>query len=66
MERQKVIVLHEEGYFQSQVSSKTGYSKAAATEIIKKFRETGSLEDRKKSGRPPKLTKDEKCLKTIS
>ena len=46
IERQKVIVLHEEGYSQCQISSKTGYSKTV-TEIIKKFRETGSLEDRK-------------------
>ena len=47
--------------------SKTRYSKTAVTEIIKKFRETGSLEDRKKSGRPPKLTKDDnKYLKTLS
>ena len=67
IERQKVIVLHEEGCSQRQISSKTGYSKTAITEIIKKFRETGSLEDRKKSGRPPKLTKDDnKCLKTLS
>ena len=67
IERQKVIVLHDEGYSQRQVLSKTGYSKTAVTEIIKKFRETGSLEDRKKSGRPPKLTKDDnKYLKTLS
>ena len=60
-------MLHEEGYSQRQISSKTGYSKTAVTEIIKKFRETGSLEDRKKSGRPPKLTKDDnKYLKTLS
>ena len=66
IERQKVIVLHE-GYSQCQISSTTGYSKTAVTEIIKKFRETGSLEDRKKSGRPSKLTKDDnKYLKTLS
>ena len=47
--------------------SKSGYSKTAVTEIIKKFRETGSLEDRKKSGTPPKLSKDDnKYLKTLS
>ena len=67
IERQKVIVLHEEGNSQRQISSKTGYSKTAVTETIKKFRDTGSLEDRKKSGRPPKLTKDDnKYLKTLS
>ncbi|XP_065650337.1 uncharacterized protein LOC136078491 [Hydra vulgaris] len=65
--RQKVIVLHEEGYSKRQILSKTGCSKTAVAEIIKKFRETGSLEDRKKSGRPPKLIKDEyKYLKTLS
>ena len=67
IERQKVIVLREEGYSQRQISSKTGYSKTAVTETIKKFRETGSLEDGKKSGRPPKLTKDDnKYLKALS
>ena len=67
IERQKVIVLHEEGYSQRQISSKPGYSKTAVTEIIKKFRETGSLKDKKRSGRPPKLTKDDdKYLKTLS
>ena len=60
-------MLHEEGYSQRQISSKTNYSKTAVTEIIKKFRETGSVEDRKKSSRPPKLTKDDnKYLKTLS
>ena len=60
-------MLHEEGYSQRQISSKAGFSKAAVKEIIKKFRETGSLEDRKKSGRPPKLTKDDnKYLKILS
>ncbi|XP_047146153.1 uncharacterized protein LOC124819022 [Hydra vulgaris] len=67
IERQKVIVLHEEGYLQRQISSKTGYSKTTIREINKKFRETGSLGNRKKSGRPPKLTKDDnKYLKTPS
>ena len=67
IERQKVIVLHEEGYSQRQILSITGYSKTAVTEIIKKFRETGSLEDRKESGRSPKLTKDDnKYFKTFS
>ena len=60
-------MLHEEGYSQRQILSKTGYSKTTVTEIIKKFRETGTLKDRKKSGRPPKLTKDDnKYLKTLS
>ena len=60
-------MVHKEGYSLNHISSKTGYSKTAVTEIIKKFRETGSLEDRKKSGRPPKLTKDDnKYLKTLS
>ena len=59
IERQKVILLHEEGYSQRHISSKTGYSKTAVTEIIKKFRETGSLKDRKKSGRPTKRTNDD-------
>ena len=46
---------------------KTGYLMTAATEIIKNVRETGSLEDRKKSGTPSKLTKDDnKYLKTLS
>ena len=67
IEGQKVIELHEEGYSQRQISSKTGYSKTAVTEIIKNFRENGSLEDRKKIGRPPNLTKDDnKYLKTLS
>ena len=60
-------MLHKEGYLEHQILSKTGYSMTAVTEIIKKFREIGSLEDRKKSGRPPKLTKDgNKYLKTLS
>ena len=67
IERQKVIALDKEGYSQRQISSKTGYSKTAVIEVIKKFRETGSLENKNKSGKPPKLTKDDnKYLKTLS
>lgn len=67
LERQKIIVLHEEGYSQRQIVQKTKYSRTAIRAIIKKFKNTGSLEDKTRSGRPPKLTKhDIKYLKNLS
>lgn len=67
LERQKIIVLHEEGYSQRQIVQKTQVSRTAIREIIKKYKNTGTLEDKTRSGRPPKLNKhDIKYLKNLS
>ena len=44
----KVIVLHEEGYSQRQILSKTGYSKTAVTEIIKSSEKLAPLKIERK------------------
>lgn len=64
LERQRIILMDQQNVSQTAISQKLGISRCGVQAIIKKFKETGKLEDRKRSGRPKKLSKsDVKYLK---
>jgi transposase len=52
--RVRVVVLNEEGYNSVQIAKKVGCSQSAVVKIFKKYQQTGSTEDKKRSGRPRK------------
>lgn len=54
--RGKIVALHEELYSQREIAIRVGCSSSAVGEIIKKYRETGSVEDRKIPGRHRKTS----------
>lgn len=65
--RHKVVILHQQGLSQTKISKQTGISRCAVQALLKKHKETGNVEDRRRSGRPRKLSAaDEKHLKLIS
>lgn len=53
--RCQVITHHKEGLSQRQIAKNVKISRNAVQQLIKKFEETGSVEDKKKCGRPKKL-----------
>ena len=55
-ERAAIVTLHKEGYNQTAISRKLSVSRSAIQEIIRKKNETGTVADRKRSGRPRKTT----------
>ena len=62
--RHRVVILHEQGHSQAEIARQTGVSRCGVQAILKKQQKTGKVEDRKRSGRPRKLTKkDETYLK---
>ncbi|KAG7474592.1 hypothetical protein JOB18_013095 [Solea senegalensis] len=54
--RHKVVVLHQQGLSQAKISKQTGVSRCAVQALLKKHKETGNVEDRRRSGRPRKLS----------
>ena len=54
--RHKVVILHQQGLSQAEISRQTGVSRCAVQAVLKKHKERGSVEDRRCSGRPRKLT----------
>ena len=65
--RHRVVILHEQGHSQAEISRRTGLSRCGIQALLKKHKETGQEEDKRRSGRPRKLTKgDEKYLKINS
>ncbi|MGH0115836.1 UNVERIFIED_CONTAM: hypothetical protein FKN15_054192 [Acipenser sinensis] len=54
--RHKVVILHQQGLSQAEISRQTGVSRCAVQALLKKHKETGNVEDRRRSGRPRKLT----------
>lgn len=65
--RHKVVILHQQGLSQTKISKQTGVSRCAVQALLKKHKETGNVEDRRRSGRPRKLSAaDEKHIKLIS
>lgn len=65
--RHQIIFLHQEGKSLQEIAKKTKASVTGIRNVIKKFNETGSVSDRKRSGRPTKLKKDdEKYLRVRS
>ncbi|XP_065651272.1 uncharacterized protein LOC136079461 [Hydra vulgaris] len=62
-DRNGIIVLHEEGYSQVKIAKSVNCSRASVQKLVKKYKETGDAVDKKKSGRPKKLSRDEQFLK---
>ena len=63
-DRNPIIVLHEEGYSQVNIAKRVNCSRASVQKLVKKYNETGDVVDKKKSGRPKKLSlRDEQFLK---
>ncbi|XP_062891673.1 uncharacterized protein LOC134339252 [Mobula hypostoma] len=54
--RHKVVILHQQGLSQAEISRQTGVSRCAVKALLKKHKETGKIEDQKRSGRPRKLS----------
>ncbi|MGH0115834.1 UNVERIFIED_CONTAM: hypothetical protein FKN15_054190 [Acipenser sinensis] len=54
--RHKVVLLHQQGLSQAEISRQTGVSRCAVQALLKKHKETGNVEHRRRSGRPRKLT----------
>lgn len=69
-EREIIIRMHKQGKIQEEIASAVGCSQQMVSRWIKRFKETGSLVTRSRSGRPSKLTKEVKAslkkkIKTI-
>ncbi|MGH0149378.1 UNVERIFIED_CONTAM: hypothetical protein FKN15_016568 [Acipenser sinensis] len=54
--RHKVVILHQQGLSQAEISRQTGVSRCAVQALLKKHKETGNVEDRRRSGWLRKLT----------
>jgi len=55
--------LHQQGLSQREINKQTGYSRCGIQAVIKKFEESGEVKDKKRTGRPRKLSNsDEKFL----
>ena len=54
-DRERVVLLLEQGYPIREVSRQTGVPKSSIGDLWKKYRETGEVADRKIPGRPKKL-----------
>ncbi|XP_058876386.1 chromobox protein homolog 3-like [Acipenser ruthenus] len=54
--RHKVVILRQQGLSQAEISRQTGVSRCAVQALLKKHKETANVEDRRRSGRPRKLT----------
>ena len=54
--RHKVVILHQQGLSKAEMSRQTGVSRCAIQALLKKHKEAGNVEDRRRSGRPRKLT----------
>ena len=67
--RYEVLLLHENNYSTSKISTKLKIRRGSIYDIIKKFRFTGEVLDLKSSGRPRKTTRQQDhhlVLKAIS
>ena len=63
-DRNRIIVLHEEGYSQVNIAKRVNCSRASVQKIVKKYNQTGDVVDKEKSGRPKMLSlRDEQFLK---
>ena len=51
-EHAKVVVLVQEGYSMNEVARKMKISRCCVQEVVKKQKETGTVVDRQRSGRP--------------
>ena len=66
-QRSGVIHLSGEGLSTREIASRLGVSHSSASRIIKKFRETGSTSDRRRSGRPRATTsRDDSAIRRMA
>uniref|UniRef100_A0A8C4S2L1 Transposase Tc1-like domain-containing protein n=1 Tax=Erpetoichthys calabaricus TaxID=27687 RepID=A0A8C4S2L1_ERPCA len=62
-----VVILHQQGLSQTKISKQTGVSRCAVQALLKKHKKTGKVEDRRRSGRPRKLSAaDERHITLIT
>ncbi|KAI4455463.1 transposable element-related [Holotrichia oblita] len=67
VDRSKVVLLYSQGQSQSKIAKTIKRSRYAIQMAIKRFQETGSYENRKKSGRKRKTTRrDDRFLTRLS
>ena len=64
--RHKVVILHQQGLSQTKISKQTGVSRCAVQALLKKHKETGNVEGRRRSGRPRKLSAEKSGQKWSS
>jgi transposase len=57
--RQKIVSLHEKRKSTREIAYLLDISKSKAAYWVKRYKETGNLEDKPRSGKPSKLSKDE-------
>ena len=50
--KRQVLRLHEEGYSKAEIGRITGYNRSTISKFLKNFDDSGSLENRRRSGRP--------------
>ena len=55
-ERAKIVVLVQEGFSMNRVATRMGVSRCCVQEIMKKHKETGTVADRRRLGRPKAST----------
>lgn len=60
-EREIIVRMHEQNKIQEEIASAVGCSQQMVSRWIKRFKDTGSLETRPRSGRPTALTKEVKA-----
>ena len=60
--RAKIVTLVEEGYSMNQVAKRMKVSRCCVQELVKKHKETGTVQDRSREGRPRMTTKREDRL----
>jgi transposase len=66
-ERHLIIFLYKEGLTQRSIAAKVQKGQSTVGYIIKKFKETGCISNRKRSGRPRKTSKrDDAVLRRLS
>ena len=51
-DRIKIVVLREEGYSLAEIASRIKTSRSCVSKTLSRLRETGSVDDRRRSGRP--------------
>ena len=56
-QRAQIVLLHDEGYSERQISLRMSCSKAAVNIAMRKFEHGGQYSDKKRSGRPRKTTR---------
>jgi len=56
MERIKIAVLHQEGYSTVAIAKRIKHSHSSGSRTLRRLKETGSVDDKKRTGRPRTTT----------